>query len=232
MAAVTAGPSVLWYLTRATGAVALILLTAAVVVGIAEVGRVRGPGLPRFVVDGVHRTVSLLSVVFLVVHIITAVLDTFAPISLRDAIIPFGAAYRPVWMALGAAASDLLLAIVVTSLVRRRLGYVAWRNVHWLAYLCWPVAVLHDFGTGSDVKHTWMFLISLACIVAVLAAVVARAVIGWPENVRLRIGALGLAGLFAIGLVAWLPGGPMGHGWASRAGTPKSLLTSAKTGGT
>lgn len=221
----TVGPSIDWYLTRASGAVALILLTASVIIGIAAIGRLRTPGVPRFMIDGLHRTASLLSVVFLVIHIVTAVLDSFAPISLVDAVIPFVGAYRPLWLGLGAVAFDLLLAVAVTSLVRQRLGHAAWRRLHWLAYACWPVAVLHGFGTGSDVHQAWMLAITIVCIVVVLAAVVARVLIGWPENPRLRLGMLGLAAAFALGLVVWLPGGPLGKGWARRAGTPSDLLS-------
>lgn len=227
------GPSIYWYLTRATGAMALILLTLALVVGIAAIGRVQARGLPRFVVDGVHRTASLLAVAFLLVHIITAVLDSFAPISLTDAVIPFAGTYRPLWLGLGAVSFDLMLAIVISSLVRRRLGHTTWRAIHWLAYASWPVAVLHGFGTGSDVRQTWMLAIDVVCIGAVLASIVARAMIGWPDNARLRVGALGLASAFALGLIVWLPGGPLAKGWARRAGTPPSLLGhAARTGRT
>lgn len=220
----TVGPSLDWYVTRATGTVALILLTASVVIGIAAIARLRSRGFPRFMVDGLHRTVSLLALVLLVVHILTSVLDSFAPISVVNAVIPFTGSYRPLWVGLGAVAFDLLLAVTITSLVRRRLGYSTWRGVHWLAYACWPVAVLHGFGTGSDVHQAWMLLISIACIAAVLVAVVIRVAVGWPENARLRLGMLGVAGAFALGLVIWLPGGPLAKGWARRAGTPPSLL--------
>lgn len=225
----TVGPSIDWYLTRASGAVALVLLTASVLIGIADLGRVRTPGVPRFMIDGLHRTASLLSVAFLVVHIVTALIDSFAPISVVDAVIPFVGAYRPLWLGLGTVAFDLLVAVAVTSLLRRRLGHAAWRGVHWLAYACWPVAVVHGFGTGSDVRQGWMLIIDIACIVAVLAGVVARILIGWPDNARLRIGMLGLAAGFALGLVIWLPGGPLGKGWARRSGTPPDLLHPART---
>ena len=225
MAGMIVGPSTYWYLTRATGAVALLLLTASVVIGIAAIARLRSHRTPRFVVDGVHRTASLLAVMFLVVHIITAVLDSFAPISLVNAVIPFTGSYRPVWLGLGAVGFDLQLAVTVTSLMRRRVGHRAWRGVHWLAYLSWPVAVVHGFGTGSDVRDTWLLAIDAVCIVAVLGAVVIRVVIGWPDNLRIRLGALGLAAAFALGLLVWLPGGPLGKGWARRSGTPPALLS-------
>ncbi len=220
----TTGPSVDWYLTRASGTVALILLSASMVIGIAAIARLRGPGVPRFIVDGIHRTASLLAVAFLAVHIVTAVLDSFAPISLLDAVIPFAGSYRPLWLGLGAVAFDLMLAVAITSLVRDRMGHATWRGVHWLAYAAWPVAVVHGFGTGSDVHQSWLQAINVACILAVLAAVVGRAMLGWPDQLRLRVAAMVGSAVFAAGLAIWLPGGPLGKGWARRSGTPASLL--------
>src|SRR6202035_3909137 len=107
---------------------------------------------PRFVVDGLHRNISLLAMAFLVAHILTSVLDSFAPISLIDSVIPFTGAYRPFWLGLGAVAFDLLLAVTATSLLRQRMGFASWRAIHWLTYLSWPIALLHGIGTGSDVK--------------------------------------------------------------------------------
>ena len=170
----TLSPSAYWYLARGTGAVALVLLTASVVIGILGSVRVVTARWPRFAIDAVHRDVSLLVIVVLVIHIVTSVLDGFAPITLLDGVIPFVSPYRPLWLGLGTLAFDLLVAIAVTSLVRRRLGYRAWRTVHWLAYASWPVAVLHGLGTGSDVKQWWMLALTVICIVAVLAAVWTR----------------------------------------------------------
>ncbi len=162
----------------------------------------------------------------------TAVLDSFAPIGLLDAIVPFVGVYRPLWVGLGAIAFDLLLAVVITSLVRARVGYRAWRGIHWLSYGAWPVAVLHGLGTGSDVRQTWMLAIEIGCLVVVLASVAARAIMGWPSNLRLRVSALGLTAAFSAGLAIWLPLGPLAPHWARRAGTPARLLSpSAARGG-
>jgi methionine sulfoxide reductase heme-binding subunit len=226
-----AGVTAYWYLTRSSGAVALVLLTASVVIGIAAIGRVSSPRWPRFAVDGIHRSFSLLAVAFLVIHIVTAVLDSFAPISLTDTFIPFAGTYRPLWLGLGALSFDLLLAIAITSAMRQRLGHGAWRAIHWLAYAAWPIAVLHGFGTGSDASQTWMLAINVVCIAAVLLAVVARAMIGWPTRVRLRLGAIGFAAAFALGLGLWLPSGPLGKNWSRRSGTPASLLAPAAARG-
>jgi methionine sulfoxide reductase heme-binding subunit len=220
-----AGPSTYWYLTRSTGAVALLLLTLAVALGVADVQRWSTPRWPRFVVDSLHRNVSLLAMAFLALHILTSVLDSFAPISLLDAFVPFAGAYRPFWLGLGAVAFDLLLAVMITSLVRARMGFASWRAVHWLTYASWPLALLHGFGTGSDVKTGgWLLVLSVACLAIVLAAVLARAFRGWPENFARRSAALGGAGAFSLFLLLWLPGGPLGSEWARRSGTPPSLL--------
>jgi sulfoxide reductase heme-binding subunit YedZ len=222
----TVGPSVYWYLTRSTGVVSLLLLTVSVVLGVIDVSRWSTPRWPRFIVDSLHRGVSMLVLVFLGLHIITAALDSFAPIALVDAVVPFIGSYRPFWLGLGAVAFDLLLALAITSLLRQRLGQRAWRITHWLAYACWPIALLHGLGTGSDVKSSWSLALTVMCVVAVVIAVGARTLPGWPEHRRVRGGALALTAILPIGLVLWLPGGPLGHGWAHRSGTPVSLLAS------
>jgi sulfoxide reductase heme-binding subunit YedZ len=228
----TVGPSALWYLTRATGAVTLLLLTASVVIGVVTVARLQTAGWPRFVVEGLHRNISLLAILVLLVHIVTSVLDPFASIHLLDAVVPLIASYRPLWLGLGAFASDLLIAIAITSVVRRHLGHTVWRATHWLAYLCWPVAVLHTVGTGSDIKQFWLLALTAACIVAVIVAVWARIGFGWPEQRGLRGTAFAASIALPAILVAWLPSGPLGAGWARRAGTPASALvtTSSSTG--
>src|SRR5271170_4256422 len=209
----TAGPSVYWYLTRSTGAVALLLLTLAIVLGVLDVRRFSTPRWPRFIVDSLHRNVSLLAMVFLVLHILTSVLDSFAPISLVDAFVPFAGSYRPFWLGLGAISFDLLLAVTITSLLRKRMGYASWRAVHWLTYASWPIALLHGLGTGSDVKSTWLLILTIICLAIVLVAVLARVIAGWPENLASRGAALGGTAVFSLFLLLWLPGGPLGSEW-------------------
>ncbi len=221
-----AGPSALWYLTRGTGLVALLLLTASVVLGIVQVRRWSPPGAPRFMVVTLHRSVSLLVVVLVCVHVLTAVLDRFAPIRLVDAVVPFTGAYRPLWLGLGALAFDLLIALTLTSLLRRRLGLRAWRSVHWLAYVCWPVALVHGWGTGSDAQTAWMLAVTLACAGAVLASVAWRAATAGPAHVRARRASLVAAAVAVAAVAIWLPRGPLAEGWARRSGTPRSLLAS------
>lgn len=225
----TGGLTSLWFLARGTGVVSLLLLTLVVAIGVANVRRLAAEGWPRFVVEAVHRNAGLLAVVFLVVHIFSSVLDPFTPIRLADAVIPFISLYRPIWLGLGAVAFDLMIAVVITSLCRRRIGYRSWRWVHWTAYACWPIAVVHGLGAGSDTKTKWMLALTAGCVLVVLAAALVRALAGWPSHAGTRLsGALACAAL-PIALLAWLPSGPLGSNWARRAGTPVAVLAAART---
>jgi sulfoxide reductase heme-binding subunit YedZ len=227
----------LWYITRATGLVALVLLTASTALGLLTSVRYRRRGWPRFVTEGLHRNASVLACAFTGVHIVTTLADGFVPIRLQDVVIPFISAYRPTWLGLGAIASDLMLALTVTSLLRSRLSYRAWRVVHWTAYLCWPVAVLHGLGTGSDTRVRWVLFVTLSCVAVIAGLIAWRLAHGWPAHAATRlIGALALV-LALIAGGAWLAAGPLHASWARRAGTPPSLLgghnraATARTGG-
>ena len=170
------GPG-LWYVTRATGLVTLLLLTVSVLLGLLTAGRFQGGRWPRFLTQGLHANVSLLVLVFLTLHVASTVLDTYTSISLAAAFLPFASSYKPVWLSLGAVALDLLVALVATSLLRGRLGYRAWRRVHWIAYACWPVAVAHGLGIGTDRSATWVIGLTLGCVVSVAATAAWRIVV-------------------------------------------------------
>ncbi|HZP73420.1 MAG TPA: ferric reductase-like transmembrane domain-containing protein [Gaiellaceae bacterium] len=215
----------LWYITRGSGAVALVLLTVSVVLGILSALRVEGPRWPRFAIGSIHRNTTLLAIVFVALHVATTVADGYAPIGLTDAIIPFAAPYRPFWLGLGAVALDLLLALVVTSYLRHRIGARIWRGVHWLAYASWPVALLHSFGTGSDPKSTWLVALGVTCLVSVVVATLARVAVGGGIR-NVRIGGAAAAVAAPILVVVWYLSGPAQTGWAARAGTPTHLMAS------
>jgi len=164
----------LWYFGRATGLVALLLLSLVVVLGVLGPLRVTSPAWPRFAIRTVHRDVSLMTLLVIAVHAAVLVLDTYVSIPITAAVLPWGSSYAPFWTALGAVAFDLLIAIVITSLVRRRLGYRVWRSVHWLAYASWPIAVAHGLGAGTDSGSPWVLGLTIACIATVLTAIVLR----------------------------------------------------------
>jgi sulfoxide reductase heme-binding subunit YedZ len=173
----------LWYLMRASGLVAFALLTVTVVLGILGAlgprrasSRSRRRGSSRTVTTVVHRNASLLSVVFLAIHVFTAVTDHYVTIPLPAIVVPGVSDYRAFWMALGAVAFDLMVALIVTSLLRVRLGRRTWRAVHWLAYAMWPLALAHSIGTGTDTGRAWTTALYAVCGTVVLAAIAIRTV--------------------------------------------------------
>lgn len=167
----------LWFAARGSGVVSLILLTAVACLGLASVVRWQRPGWPRFLTADLHSNLALMSVVFIAVHIASAILDPFAKLGLTAATIPFASSYRPVWVGLGVISVYLLLAVLITSLVREQMGQRAWRAIHWVAYLGWPLAVAHSLGAGSDAFAPWMMAVAGACIAAVLTALAWRLVV-------------------------------------------------------
>jgi predicted ferric reductase len=217
----------LWYATRATGLVALVLLTLAMALGLLSSVRFARPGWPRFVTLGLHRNLSLLALAFTVAHILTSVLDGFVNIPIQDAVVPFISSYRPLWTGLGAIAFDLMIALIVTSLVRTRMSYRGWQVVHWGAYLCWPVAVVHGLGTGTDTSVRWVLVLTGLCVAAIAILTLWRLISGW--SARPLASALGAVAVIAIIVAgaAWLRAGPLSPGWARRAGTPPTVQTHA-----
>jgi len=155
-----------WYVTRSAGIVSLLLFTAATCLGLLTSARWQRPNVPRFVTAELHRTISLLAVAFLAIHIVVALFDPTYGLGIAG-LVPFGTPFRPLWMSLGLVSLYLGIAVVATSLVRSRLGPVAWRAVHLISYAAWPLAVLHSIGGGTDTGATWSSAIYIACIAAV-----------------------------------------------------------------
>jgi sulfoxide reductase heme-binding subunit YedZ len=164
----------LWYASRATGVVTMLLLTAVLLLGILVNRQGRLPGLPSFAVTGLHRNVSLLAVAFLAIHVITAIVDPYVTIGLAAAVLPFVSGYKPFWLGLGAISLDLVAALIVTSLARARMSRRAWRGIHWLAYAAWPLAMVHSLGSSSDARSGLVLGVLAGCVLAVTAALAWR----------------------------------------------------------
>ncbi len=219
------GSSALWYLTRAAGLVSLVLLSATVVLGtVASVGWTT-ERWPRFLSQSVHRNLSLYCLAFIALHVVSTVADGYVPISFVDAVVPFRTPYRPIWVGFGALTFDMLLAVAITSGLRRRIGTRSWRAVHWLAYVCWPIAVVHGLGSGSDPRLPGALLVFVACIGSVAAAVAWRLAVGRARSASWRL-AGGIAAAIVVVLIAvFATVGPLRPGWSHRAGTSSALLT-------
>ncbi len=176
----------LWALGRGTGLVALLLLTASLVLGVA--GRSgRGLGLGRFGVQEVHRAAALTAVGLVAVHVTSLLLDPYAQLRLVDLLVPFLGQNSPIWLGLGTLALDLVALVTVVGLLRQRLGPRVFHAVHWTTYALWPVALLHALGTGSDATEPWFRISALACVGAVGGAAAWRLLPSYAERGHARL---------------------------------------------
>jgi DMSO/TMAO reductase YedYZ heme-binding membrane subunit len=144
------------------------------VLGFTTTTRARARNWPGFAQQEMHRRISILAVVFLGIHVLTSVLDTFVNISWVAIVVPFTSHYSSFWVGMGAVALDLMVAVFVTSLLRDRMRPRTWRAVHWLAYLSWPIALAHTFGMGTDAGEGWVIVLGVVCVLSVAVALVWR----------------------------------------------------------
>jgi methionine sulfoxide reductase heme-binding subunit len=163
-----------WYTARAAGVVAYALLTSGVLLGVLLAGRVRVPWWPQFAVTDVHRFVSLLTGGFVLLHLGSLMLDKYVPTSLAAVLVPGSSSYRPVWVALGTVALELLAAVGISNLLRKQIGHARWRRVHYLTFLVWAAAAAHGIGAGTDTSARWLHLLYVASVASVAAAVAWR----------------------------------------------------------
>jgi sulfoxide reductase heme-binding subunit YedZ len=162
--------SALWYLSRSTGVVLLAVLSVTAILGIVVRSRGRVPGLPSFAVTALHRNAALVALVLLAIHVLTSVLDSFVSIGWLAAVVPFVSHYEPVWVGLGALSLDLVVAMIVTSLVRDRIGPRTWHAIHVSAYAAYPLAVIHGIGAAADLQSGALLAFTVLCLAAVAVA--------------------------------------------------------------
>jgi len=179
---------VLWYATRGAGMMSLILLSTVVVLGILSHARFGTRSWPRFVTPALHRNLSLLAVVIVTIHVVTAITDPFTHLGVVAAVVPFGSYYRTFWLGLGTLSGELALAVIATSLVRPWLGRFTWKAIHFSSYPLWIMAVAHSLGTGSDASAMWMEAIAVLCVAGVTGATAWRVLIFAGDPVGLGRG--------------------------------------------
>jgi sulfoxide reductase heme-binding subunit YedZ len=211
----------LWYASRATGVVTLVLLTAVVILGMLVNRQGRLPGLPRFAVTGLHRNISLLSVVFLAIHVLTAIADPYVTIGWAATVIPFVSPYKPFWLGLGAVSLDLIAALILTSLARAWMSRRTWRSIHWLAYAAWPLAVGHSIGSSTDMRSGIMLGVLIGCVLAACGAAAWRLSSAARQIPRARRA--------AATLTQMAPAGPS-RAASSRPGPADHLMTAQEAG--
>jgi methionine sulfoxide reductase heme-binding subunit len=164
----------LWYSTRASGIVGLVLLTLSMILGLATTNRIRARNWPGFAQQELHRRISMIAMVVVGIHVLTSVLDTYVNIPWAAIVVPFTSPYDRFWVGVGTIAVDLMAAVFISSMLRARMRASTWRALHWLAYLCWPVALAHTFGMGTDAGELWVIVLGVVCIASVVAALIWR----------------------------------------------------------
>lgn len=169
-----ANPQWLWFLSRGSGLVLLVLFTAVIVLGVATRTGRAARRWPLFATAELHRTLSLFTVWLLAMHVVTAIADPYVRIGWAATAVPFLSPYRTVAIGLGTLAVDLGAAVLLTSVLRHRLGLRAWRAVHWLGYLAWPAAFVHALGAGGDMHIPWAAVLTWGSAAAVAVAVAVR----------------------------------------------------------
>ena len=141
------------------------------------------------------------------IHVVAVAIDAWLPFSLASLVVPFTTRYRPIWVGLGIAAAELLVALAVTNHYRRRLTYRFWRRAHYLNFAVWTGATLHGLGSGTDRSSPWLLTTFAAAASAVSAAVVWR--IG-RKRTGTRLGLLAcLAAVVAAAVVVGIGRGPL-----------------------
>lgn len=176
----------MWAFGRVSGMVSMVLLSISLVLGILSRSGRPLLTIPRVSVSLLHRNVSLLALVFLLLHVGALMLDSYANLSVADVVVPFLGSFKPFWQGLGTVALDLLAAIVVTGIFRPRLGQRTFKVVHWFTYAAWPLALAHSLGNGSDGTSPAIVTSAAVLSAAVLAAVAWRVSARFTETAAVR----------------------------------------------
>lgn len=163
-----------WYLTRASGIVAWLMLTASVIWGIAlSTKTFPGRRRPAWMLD-LHRWLGALTLAFIGLHIGALVADSYTHFGAADVLVPFASSWRPVAVALGIVSSWLLITVQATSLAMRRLPRKVWHAIHLSSYATFWLATLHAVLAGSDRSNPLYQLTGAAAILAVAGSTVYR----------------------------------------------------------
>ncbi len=141
-----------WYVARSSGIVAWALLAAGVLWGLLLSTKAKAFGAkprPNWTLD-LHRFLGGAGVAFVGVHVVAILLDTYTHFGLADVLVPFASSWHPVAVAWGIVGFYLLLAVEITSLLRKRLSKRAWRLTHLLSFPLYVTATTHAFSAGTD----------------------------------------------------------------------------------
>jgi predicted ferric reductase len=177
---------IVWYVARAGGILAYGLLSASVILGLTLSLKAKLPGWPRFAVEDLHRFVGLLAGTFILIHVGALLIDSYVPFSLANVLIPGSDSYRPVSVAFGIVAAELLVALAVTNHYRKALSYGFWRRAHYLNFAVWLLALVHGLAAGTDRNTVWALALYIGTASVVAGLTASRFANPTPESAPIR----------------------------------------------
>jgi sulfoxide reductase heme-binding subunit YedZ len=145
-----------WLISRASGVVAVVLLSVAVLLGLAMAARaLRHPARRRAAMK-LHEDIALVALAAIAVHGLALLGDTWLKPGLRGITVPFSMSYRPTFTGLGIIAGYLALLLGPSFYLRRRIKARRWRKLHRLTPAAWIMAAIHTIGAGTDGGSLWL----------------------------------------------------------------------------
>jgi predicted ferric reductase len=171
-----------WYLTRAAGFVAYLLLFASVALGLLLTTSVPKP-LRRFEVFDMHRFLALLALGVTTFHMLIVLPDGFIGFSLRELLVPFASPYAQVYMALGTLSLYLMAIVIGTFYLRPLVPYSAWRTIHYTTFAVFGLALVHGLGAGTDTSVSWALALYAVTGGIVLALLTRRVTSGSARGI-------------------------------------------------
>ncbi|MPZ50345.1 MAG: iron reductase [Dehalococcoidia bacterium] len=173
-----------WYLTRASGFVAYLLLFLSVSLGLSMTGDVVERWLRRHRLYDFHRFLSLLTLGVVVFHTLIVLPDAFIGFSVGELLLPFASPYRPEYMALGVFALYLTGFIVASFYLRHLIGYQIWRWLHYATFVAFAMALVHGIGAGTDTEAAWAQYLYASTGLIAFNLLIYRALKGSARGIR------------------------------------------------
>lgn len=164
-----------WIAARASGLTAYLLLTLSVLAGLILKSRPFGRAVKAAAVMELHRLLAILGLASLGVHGTALLLDRTVRMPVAGLFVPGASPYRPVAVALGVVAAEVMALVVVSFSARRLTGQKVWRLLHWSTYAIFGLATVHGLLAGSDSAQPWARSLYLGAFGAVAFATAWRA---------------------------------------------------------
>ncbi len=167
-------PQIWWYIARASGIIAWLFITAAVLWGILLSTKLFPERRrPAWLLD-LHRMLGALSVLFLATHVGALIADSYIQFDLVDVLVPFASDWKTWQVALGVFAFWGVVIVEATSLAMKRLPKKVWRGIHFTSYATFVLTSLHGTFAGTDATNKMYVTTSIVTTLALMAAVVHR----------------------------------------------------------